>query len=165
MRTGSLSLLTRMPNGMVCNNAGIDAFGVGQDEVCLLPVDPDESAKVLLTYLGLPVVISDTQSRWYRAGVTNVAIGSWGLAPIQSYIGQSDAFGNVLQKTAIAVVDELATAADLVMGKTDGIPAAVVRGYPYTPALEDAKIINDSRRYSQMEIAHGLNNKPTNGSN
>lgn len=159
MRVGTTALLTRMPNGMVCNNAGIDTFEVGSDEACLLPIDADASAKTLSKYLNVPVVISDTQSRFYRSGFTNVAIGSWGINPVASYIGKTDKYGNVFQRTVIAVVDELATAADLVFGKLDGIPAAVIRGYSYIPAATGAQIINDSKRYSRMELLHAFDSE------
>jgi coenzyme F420-0:L-glutamate ligase/coenzyme F420-1:gamma-L-glutamate ligase len=152
IRTSRTSMFVRMKNGMACIDAGIDVFGVGKDQVCLLPLDSDKSARQLSELLKMPVVISDTQSRFYRSGVVNVAIGSWGLAPIINYIGQTDDFGNQLKRTIIAVADELATAADLVMGKFSGVPFVVVRGYPYIKSDTDSQIINNTQRYSLLDL-------------
>ena len=160
MRVGSITLLTRMPNGMVCNSAGIDTFSVGSEQICLLPLDADNSARILHQHLSVPIIISDTQSRFYRHGAVNIAIGSWGLKPTRSYIGQADAFGKVFMRATIAVIDELAAAVELVMGKLDGVPAAVVRGYHYEPANEGAQIVYDSKRYSRLELNYAIDNKP-----
>jgi coenzyme F420-0:L-glutamate ligase / coenzyme F420-1:gamma-L-glutamate ligase len=128
-------LITETHHGFICANAGVDASNVpGRDVVCLLPADPDASAERiragLAARLGVPlgVIVSDTFGRVWRAGQTNVAIGVAGLRPLQSYIGQRDAYGYDLRVTELAVADEIAGAAELVMGKTDGVPVAVVRG-------------------------------------
>jgi coenzyme F420-0:L-glutamate ligase/coenzyme F420-1:gamma-L-glutamate ligase len=128
-------LITETHHGFICANAGVDASNVpGADVVCLLPVDPDASAERirqgLAARLGLAlaVVISDTFGRVWRVGQTNVAIGVAGLRPVQSYVGQRDPHGYDLRVTQLAVADEVAGAAELVMGKTVGVPAAVVRG-------------------------------------
>jgi coenzyme F420-0:L-glutamate ligase/coenzyme F420-1:gamma-L-glutamate ligase len=128
-------LITETHRGFICANAGVDASNVpGADVVCLLPVDPDASAERirqgLAARLGLAlaVVISDTFGRVWRVGQTNVAIGVAGLRPVQSYVGQRDPHGYDLRVTQLAVADEVAGAAELVMGKTVGVPVAVVRG-------------------------------------
>jgi len=128
-------LIAETHHGFICANAGVDASNVpGADVVCLLPVDPDASAarirEGLAARLGLAlaVVISDTFGRVWRVGQTNVAIGAAGLRPVQSYVGQRDPHGYDLRVTQLAVADEVASAAELVMGKTAGIPVAVVRG-------------------------------------
>lgn len=135
-RRGDL-VITRTHHGFICANAGVDQSNVAPDTVVLLPRDPDASAHRISTRLQLrfgvhvPVIITDTFGRPWRRGLTDVAIGVSGMAPIEDLRGTTDSFGNVLEVTEVAVVDELAAAADLVMGKATGIPAAVVRGYTY----------------------------------
>src|SRR5207237_7945957 len=121
--------------GFICANAGVDASNVpGADVLCLLPVDPDAAAERmrqgLATRLGLAagVVISDTFGRVWRTGQTNVAIGVAGLRPLVSYVGQRDPYGYDLRVTQLAAADEIAAAAELVMGKTDAVPVAIIRG-------------------------------------
>ena len=134
-------IITETKHGFVCANAGIDQSNVGapgDDSVLLLPVDPDLSAKrirqVTAETLGIniAVVVSDTFGRPFRLGQTNVAIGVSGIDSIKSYIGRTDMYGNILRITEIAVADELASAAELVMGKTERIPIAIVRGYKFS---------------------------------
>ena len=127
--------------GFVCANAGVDASNVpGADTVCLLPVDPDASAarlrEALAGHLGVEVavVVSDSFGRAWRHGITDVAIGVAGMNPIADYRGQRDPHGYPMEASILAVADELAAAAELVMGKTEGVPLAIVRGYPYAPA-------------------------------
>ena len=134
-------VISETHHGFVCANAGVDASNVpGDDTVCLLPVDPDASAsrlrEALADRLGVEVavVVSDSFGRAWRHGITDVAIGVAGMDPIVDYRGQRDPHGYPMEASVLAVADELAAAAELVMGKTDGIPLAVVRGYPYTPA-------------------------------
>jgi coenzyme F420-0:L-glutamate ligase / coenzyme F420-1:gamma-L-glutamate ligase len=121
-------------HGLVMAAAGVDNSNTPPGTVALLPVDPDASArrlrKDLSTRLGVSagVVITDTLGRPWRIGQTDAAIGAAGLAPARDYRGQRDTFGNVLEVTLTAVADEIAAAADLVKGKTDGVPVAVVRG-------------------------------------
>ena len=98
------------------------------DTVVLLPVDPDASARALHQRLGVAVIVSDSFGRPFRQGTTDVAIGVAGLAPLLDYRGTRDRVGYELKTTQVAVADEIAGAAELVMGKTDGIPAAIVRG-------------------------------------
>lgn len=133
-RRGDL-IIAETKHGFVCANAGIDRSNAAPGTMILLPDDPDRSAHrirmKLLQTLGfdIPVIISDTFGRPWRRGLTDVAIGMSGLAPILDLVGTSDWAGRQLEATEIAVADELAAAADLVMGKAAGIPAALIRGY------------------------------------
>jgi coenzyme F420-0:L-glutamate ligase / coenzyme F420-1:gamma-L-glutamate ligase len=133
-RRGDL-IIAETKHGFVCANAGIDRSNAAPGTMVLLPDDPDRSAhrirKKLLQSIGidLPVIVSDTFGRPWRRGLTDVAIGVSGLEPILDLIGTKDWSGRELDVTEVAVVDELAAAADLVMGKADGIPAALIRGY------------------------------------
>jgi coenzyme F420-0:L-glutamate ligase / coenzyme F420-1:gamma-L-glutamate ligase len=116
-------------HGFVCASAGVDrSNAAGPDTVVLLPVDPDDSARRLAEALGVGVIISDSFGRPFRQGTTDIAIGVAGLSPLLDLRGVRDPVGYELKTTAIAVADELAGAAELVMGKTRGIPAAIVRG-------------------------------------
>ena len=131
-------IISETHHGFVCANAGVDASNVpGDDTVCLLPLAPDASARRLrdaLTSLAegdLAVVVSDSFGRAWRHGITNVAIGVAGMEPLADYRGGSDPSGSPLTASVLAVADEIAAAAELVMGKTKGIPVAVVRNYPY----------------------------------
>ena len=133
-------LITETHHGFVCASAGVDISNVPDpDTVCLLPKDPDGSARAirdgLRSLLGLevPVIISDTFGRPWREGLTEVAIGVAGLEPLKDYRGSLDTHGHPLRVTVIAVADELANCAELVSGKVNRIPATIVRGYPYTP--------------------------------
>jgi coenzyme F420-0:L-glutamate ligase / coenzyme F420-1:gamma-L-glutamate ligase len=133
-------LIVETHHGFVCANAGVDASNAPQGTVVLLPQDPDASAARLRHRLEqslrrpVAVVISDTFGRPWRLGLTNVALGVAGLSPFIDYRGQVDSYGRTLQATVLAIADELAGAAELVMGKTAGIPAAVIEGYRYEPA-------------------------------
>lgn len=127
-------IISETRHGLICANAGVDTSNVGPGWAALLPADPDGSAQRLCEGLreafGVPigVVISDTFGRPWREGQINVAIGVAGLIPITDYRGGSDTYGQRLVSSAIAVADELAAAAELVMGKTNGVPAAIVGG-------------------------------------
>jgi len=124
-------------HGFVLANAGIDASNVDRSRLVLLPKDPDASARSLRSVLrdrhglDVAVIVSDTMGRAWRNGLTDVALGAAGIEPVRDYRGQTDAYGNELQITQMAVVDELAAAAELVKGKADRVPVAVVRGFPY----------------------------------
>ena len=129
-------LIVETKYGFVCANAGVDHSNVpGDDNVTLLPVDPDASARALRKRLrelvrhDLGVVIADTFGRPWRVGIENVALGIAGLPAFVDYRGQPDDWGKELRATVVAVADELAAAAELVMGKTARVPAAVIRGY------------------------------------
>jgi len=131
-------IIAETHHGFVCANAGVDASNVpGEDMVCLLPVDPDASAARLREALAarkgseLAVIVSDSFGRPWREGITNIAIGVSGMDPLADYRGQSDPHGYPLEASLLATADELAAAAELVMGKTAGVPVAIVRGYPY----------------------------------
>jgi coenzyme F420-0:L-glutamate ligase/coenzyme F420-1:gamma-L-glutamate ligase len=127
-------IIAETRHGFICANAGVDASNVPQGWVTVLPADPDASAArlqaALTAALLRPVstIISDTFGRPWREGVVNVALGVAGLTPLLDCRGESDAFGRPLQSTVIAVADEIASAAELVMGKTSGTPVVVVRG-------------------------------------
>lgn len=139
-------LICETQHGFVCANAGVDASNVaGTDTVALLPRDPDGSAarlrRTLSATLGfdLPVIISDSFGRAWRHGIINVAVGLAGLPGVVDYRGQYDTNGYLLSATIIAIGDELASAAELVMGKLDGRPAALIRGYRFPPAEGTAR--------------------------
>jgi coenzyme F420-0:L-glutamate ligase/coenzyme F420-1:gamma-L-glutamate ligase len=128
-------LITETRQGFVCANSGVDRSNTGGKEmVVLLPEHPDESARRLreslneLSGVSVGVVISDSFGRPWREGQVNVAIGAAGVVPLRDYRGRQDPDGYELQGTELAVVDELASAAELVMGKLDRVPVALVRG-------------------------------------
>lgn len=134
-------LITETRHGFVCANSGVDQSNVqGKSHVILLPIDPDKSASRIRNGIrricnrNVAVVITDTFGRPFRNGQTNVAIGVTGISPIKSYIGSSDMYGRDLRVTEIAIVDEIASAAELVMGKSDRVPVAILRGYKFEPA-------------------------------
>ena len=132
-RRGDL-IISETKHGFVCANAGIDLSNVARGEAALLPVDPDRSARRIrdgikgLTGIEVAVIISDTFGRAWRRGVTDVAIGAAGILPVLDLRGTQDSYGRELQVTEVAIVDEIAGAAELVMGKSTGIPVAIVRG-------------------------------------
>jgi coenzyme F420-0:L-glutamate ligase/coenzyme F420-1:gamma-L-glutamate ligase len=133
-RRGDL-VITETAHGFVCANSGVDGSNLPPDRLALLPLDPDGSATRLRVGLkargaDVAVVVSDTFGRAWRGGQTNVAIGVSRLKPFRDYRGQKDVFGTLMEATLIAVADEIAAAAELVMGKTDGVPVALVRGLP-----------------------------------
>lgn len=138
-------LIAETRHGFVCANAGVDHSNVPGDEVVtLLPRDPDLSAKKLASALRkragkrLAVIISDTFGRPWRLGLTNVAIGAAGLPVLLDLRGTKDRHGKPLTATILAVADELAAAAGLLMGKSEGMPVVLIRGYRYKPASESA---------------------------
>jgi len=131
-------LIVQTRHGLVCANAGVDKSNIeGQDVVSLLPRDPDYSARRIRTHIrettgkDVAVIVSDTFGRPWRIGQTNVAIGLSGMRPWMDYRGIKDMFGYKLSVTMMAIADELASAAELVMNKSDGVPVAIVRGYPH----------------------------------
>jgi coenzyme F420-0:L-glutamate ligase/coenzyme F420-1:gamma-L-glutamate ligase len=132
-RRGDL-VIAETQHGFVCANAGVDASNVGLGLLSLLPEDPDASAERIraslseLTGARVAVVITDTFGRPWRQGLVNVAIGAAGLPSLVDLRGAPDATGRPLEVTVVAVADEVAAASGLVMGKADGVPAAVVRG-------------------------------------
>ncbi|HEX9547473.1 MAG TPA: coenzyme F420-0:L-glutamate ligase [Acidimicrobiales bacterium] len=132
-RRGDL-LMTETRHGFVCANAGVDLSNVERGWAALLPADPDRSARRIRDGLRaragveVGVIVSDTFGRTWRQGVTDVAIGCAGVAAVVDLRGTSDAFGRELQVTEVCVADELAAAAELVMGKARRVPVAIVRG-------------------------------------
>jgi coenzyme F420-0:L-glutamate ligase / coenzyme F420-1:gamma-L-glutamate ligase len=133
-------IISETKHGFVCANAGVDQSNVEGDTAVLLPVDPDQSAGRLQETVNekigkeIAVIITDTFGRTFRNGQTNVAIGVAGINPIKSYIGTYDMYGRKLRVTEIAVADEIASAAELVMGKAERTPVAIVRGYNFEKA-------------------------------
>tara|TARA_B100000927_G_scaffold78794_1_gene62881 strand:- start:2266 stop:2964 length:699 start_codon:yes stop_codon:yes gene_type:complete len=130
-------VIAKTNHGFICANAGIDKSNVKKNTALLLPEDPNKSANKFrkrfesLANVPIAVIISDTFGRAWRKGQVNFAIGSSGINPIDSYIGKLDSFDNELNATEIAVIDELASAAELVMKKTIDIPIAIIRGVDY----------------------------------
>lgn len=130
-------IISETRHGLVCANAGVDASNVAGETVCLLPRDPDGSAARIRAALkegtgaDVAVVISDSFGRPWRNGIVNVAIGVAGMVPLADYRGQVDPYGYDLRVTVLAIADELAGAAELVMGKIAAVPVAIVRGYTY----------------------------------
>lgn len=138
VRLKEAHLIVETKHGFVCANAGVDRSNIEDaDSVSVLPVDPDKSAREIrrrirdLTNADVGVIISDTFGRAWRIGQVNVAIGVDGLHPIIDYRGTRDMFGYELNVTQMAVADELASAAELAMRKSDRVPAAIIRGFPY----------------------------------
>jgi coenzyme F420-0:L-glutamate ligase/coenzyme F420-1:gamma-L-glutamate ligase len=131
-------LITETHHGFICANAGVDQSNIeGEEVVAVLPPDPDASARAMRQALrerlgfDVAVIISDTFGRPWRHGLVNIAIGLSGIEAIKDYTGQLDAQGYELRVTALAIADELAAAAELVMNKLDNVPVAVIRGYEY----------------------------------
>lgn len=135
MRDGVIIVETR--SGLVCANAGVDESNVMNNHAALLPINPDNSARMICSRIkekinkNIPVIISDTFGRPFRMGQTDCAIGVFGLNPILDYAGSHDTFGKTLRVTVIAVADELASSAELVMKKTLKCPIVIIRGYRF----------------------------------
>ncbi len=146
VRIGDGNFITETKHGFVCANAGVDKSNVeGERNIALLPKTPDASAEKIrqeikrLTGCEVAVIISDTHGRPLRMGEINVAIGVAGIKPIRDRRGEKDLFGYVLRIKQTAIADELASAAELVIGQADeGIPVAIIRGYSY-PEGQNAK--------------------------
>jgi coenzyme F420-0:L-glutamate ligase/coenzyme F420-1:gamma-L-glutamate ligase len=141
-------IIAETRHGFICANSGVDqSNSEGEQTAILLPLDPDASASSIRRALkknsgrNLAVIITDTFGRPFRNGQTNVAIGVAGIEPLKSYVGSEDMYGKTLRVTEIAIVDEIASAAELVMGKADRIPAVIVRGYDYEKS-EKSRIKN-----------------------
>jgi coenzyme F420-0:L-glutamate ligase / coenzyme F420-1:gamma-L-glutamate ligase len=139
-------LISETRHGFICANAGVDRSNAGApDTVVLLPIDPDASAARIRDEVAkragvsVAVVITDTFGRAWREGHTNIAIGLAGLAPLKRYVGQHDPDGYELRVTEIAVADEIAAGSELVMGKLDRCPAAIVRGLRFDVSDETAR--------------------------
>lgn len=136
-RRGDL-LIAQTEHGFICANAGVDRSNVADGYAVLLPIDPDRSAHRIrlrlerATDVSIGVVVTDTFGRPWRRGLVDVAIGVSGLPAILDLRGESDAQGRTMNVTEIAIVDEIAAAADLVMGKADEVPVAILRGLDLT---------------------------------
>ena len=135
-------IIVETKHGFVCANAGIDESNVQDGYATLLPDDPDQSANLLKdkikqkTGKNVAVIISDTFGRPFRLGQMDVAIGIAGLEPILDYNGKPDTFGKIMQVTAIAVADEICSTSELVMGKVQKCPIAVIRNYNFNSSTE-----------------------------
>ncbi|GIU92184.1 MAG: F420-0--gamma-glutamyl ligase [Acidimicrobiia bacterium] len=133
-------VIAETPHGFICANAGVDRSNVAAGWAVLLPIDPDRSAnrirRRLMRRFGVDVavMVTDTFGRPWRRGLVDVAIGVAGMEPVADLRGQVDDHGRRLEVTEVALADEIAAAADLVMGKANRVPAAVVRGVAWTPA-------------------------------
>ncbi len=140
-------IITQTKHGIVCANSGVDQSNLPAGYAALLPKDPDRSAEVIAEQIAVKsgvrpaVIITDTYGRPWRRGQVQFAIGVYGLRPILDYRGKPDMYGRELKVTEIAVADEIASAAELVMGKTKKCPAALVRGYEYEEGAGKAKDI------------------------
>ncbi|HSK92993.1 MAG TPA: coenzyme F420-0:L-glutamate ligase [Candidatus Angelobacter sp.] len=141
-------IISRTRHGLVCANAGVDVSNVGGGEVAsLLPLDPDASARSIRdgirerTGAAPAVVISDSFGRPWRNGIVNVAVGAAGIEVLRDMRGEPDADGREMRATVIAVADQLASAADLAGGKTEGRPVVVVRGAEWRPSEAGASVL------------------------
>lgn len=138
-------IIVETHHGFICANGGVDASNAPEGTVVLLPKDPDRSAAQICEELKkrlhaqVAVIVSDTFGRPWRQGLTNVALGVAGLSPLVDYRGKVDFYGRRLHATILAAADELAAAAELVMGKTLGIPVALIEGWQFEPALGSAR--------------------------
>lgn len=148
-------IVAETQHGFVCANAGVDTSNVADGTALLLPEDPDRSARAireqLVAAFGVHtgVIISDTFGRPWREGLVNVALGVAGISPLLDYRGQRDTSGKLLSATVIAIADELASAAELAMGKTNRTPVAIVRGMR---ASGDAGSGRDLLRAPEIDI-------------
>ena len=135
IRSGGRTLVVETHHGFVCANAGVDQSNVGLRQVALLPQDPDKSAREIRQAIARStgkrpaVIISDSFGRAWRIGTVDVAIGVAGMCPIKDERGLDDRYGYRLKAAVAAIADEFAAAAELVMGKRDGVPAVIARGY------------------------------------
>lgn len=145
-RRGDL-VISETKHGFVCANAGIDLSNVDRGRAALLPDDPDRSARRIRDGIrgkggvSVGVIVSDTFGRPWRRGVTDVAIGAAGIVAVLDLRGTHDAYGRELMVTEVCVVDELAAAADLVMGKATGVPVAIVRGVDPAWLVDDGGVV------------------------
>ena len=148
-------IISETIHGFVCANAGVDESNVKHGYVTLLPKDPNMSAQKLRESIkkksgkNVAIIISDTFGRPFRMGQTNCAIGLAGISPIADYVGTKDTFGRVLHVTEIAIVDEICSASELVMGKSLNTPVAIVRNYKFADSKSD---INDLLRSKDEDL-------------
>tara|TARA_B100001750_G_C15363282_1_gene523356 strand:- start:495 stop:968 length:474 start_codon:yes stop_codon:yes gene_type:complete len=150
-------MISETKHGFICANAGVDASNISNSDIlCLLPKDPDASARTIRTELikqlgfNVSVVITDTFGRPWRHGTTDVAIGVSGIEPLKDYRGLVDPYGYPIRISLSAVVDEIASAAELVAGKIDMVPVVIVRGYEYT--VTESSSINQLIREPESDL-------------
>ena len=147
------TIIAQTKHGFICANVGIDRSNVEDGYALLLTENPDLSAEKIRDdienelSIEVGVIISDTFGRAWRNGQVNVAIGISGIEPIKNYIGEKDSFGNELNVTQIAIVDEISSAAELVMGKSENIPVAIINNYKFTRS--DGKVEEVIRKESE----------------
>jgi coenzyme F420-0:L-glutamate ligase/coenzyme F420-1:gamma-L-glutamate ligase len=145
IRSGGRALIVETHHGYICANAGVDQSNVGRRQVTLLPKDPDHSARIIRevifqrTKKSPAVIISDSFGRAWRIGTVDVAVGVAGMQVVRDERGLEDGYGYQLKAAVAAVADEIAAAAELVMGKRDGVPVVAVRGYQIEKAKASAK--------------------------
>lgn len=145
VRKGGRALIVETRHGFVCANAGVDCSNVGLGRATVLPEDPDRSAQKIRAEIrersgkAPAVIVSDSFGRPWRLGTVDVALGVAGLKPIKDDRGSKDRYGYELKAAVAAIADEIASAAELVMGKKDGVPAALVRGYEFAKEEGSAK--------------------------
>jgi coenzyme F420-0:L-glutamate ligase/coenzyme F420-1:gamma-L-glutamate ligase len=155
-RRGDL-VITETRHGFVCANSGVDLSNVARGYAVLLPLDPDRSARGLrdafarITGARVAVVVSDTFGRVWRRGVTDVALGTAGIAAVVDLRGERDALGRELIATEVCVADEIAATADLVMGKAAAVPVAIVRGVDPT-WLRESSVRSEIVRRAQEDL-------------
>jgi len=144
-------LIVETQHGFICANAGVDTSNIASGQVTLLPKDSDRSAAQIRRDLErefgarLALIVSDTFGRPWREGLVNVALGVSGMTPFIDYRGQKDCFGGELLATQMAVADQLASTAELVMGKTKGVPVALIRGFDYPEGSGEGRQILRSK--------------------
>ncbi|MBD3227985.1 MAG: coenzyme F420-0:L-glutamate ligase [Candidatus Lokiarchaeota archaeon] len=156
VKIGNGKIITESQLGFICADAGVDHSNSPNDTVTLLPLDPDRSARKIRKIIEqekairIAVIITDTHGRAFREGAINVAIGLSGIEPILDYRGKKDIFESVLMSTKISIADELASAAELLMGEAnEKIPATIIRGYEFKISEESRlsqKLIRDHKR-------------------
>jgi len=154
-------IIVETRHGFICANAGVDQSNVEDsiNHAVLLPVDADASANKIRESLrektggkDFAVIITDTFGRPFREGQTNVAIGIAGIEPIKSYVGSADMYGKKLRVTEIAVVDEIASAAELAMGKLERVPVVIIRGYKYQKPEKESNAISKLIRPKEKDL-------------
>ena len=152
VRISNAVIITQTKHGYICANSGIDQSNIKKDHIALLPVNPDRSATQISAQIkiktgqNVAVIISDTFGRPWRHGQVQFAIGIAGILPTIDYRGKNDRSGNELKVTEIAIVDEIASAAELVLGKLNDCPAALIRGFKYNFEAGFAKSLVRSSR-------------------
>ena len=140
-------IITETHHGFICANSGIDQSNIPVDYYCLLPLNPDKSAKkIRLIFekefdIKIGVIISDTFGRPFRSGQTDVAIGVSGITPLLNYRGIKDSYGKNINVTSIAIADELASSAELVLGKTTDSHVELIRGYDFKHSTKNSKLL------------------------